>query len=163
MTRTILFGASPSPCLSFTLPHKQTHDELYYSFQLSRQRQDRGDHWRRRWYVHYDPVLKSQRSPISRHTGIGLAYVRIALGKGAKVIIADLQLHKDAEDLAGKPNVVFTKCDVAKWADLENLITVSKDTFGAVPDVYVANAGVFEPVLSPLPPVQVAAHDQSFL
>jgi hypothetical protein len=45
------------------------------------------------------------------------------------------------------PNtVVFQKTDVAKWAELKNLIKVSEVNFGDVPDVYVAGAGVFEPV-----------------
>ncbi|CAC9894601.1 unnamed protein product [Aureobasidium pullulans] len=35
--------------------------------------------------------------------------------------------------------------DVRKRGDLENAITVSTLSFGDVPDVYVANAGVFEP------------------
>jgi len=55
-------------------------------------------------------------------------------------------MHESAKDLSGYANVVFEKCDVTKWADLANLIKVSKEKFGDVPDVYVANAGVFEPV-----------------
>ncbi|KAI9779422.1 MAG: hypothetical protein M1839_007387 [Geoglossum umbratile] len=80
-------------------------------------------------------------------SGINLSFVRLAQAKGARVIIADLRLTKEAEDfLAGaKETVIFQHCDVVKRADLENLITVSQKHFGDVPDVYIAGAGVFEP------------------
>jgi len=67
------------------------------------------------------------------------------------VIVADLKLTEDGEKFMkgeGAKAAVFTKCDVAKRADLENLITVSEKEFGDIPDVYVAGAGVFEPSFS---------------
>ncbi len=78
--------------------------------------------------------------------GINLAFARNASSQGAKVVIADLRLTTEAEEFIKEAkDVVFTKCDVAVWRDLQNLITVSKKEFGDVPDVYIAGAGVFEP------------------
>ena len=42
--------------------------------------------------------------------------------------------------------MIYIKTDVAKWSELENIVTVSKDVLGDVPDVYVAGAAVYEPV-----------------
>jgi len=84
--------------------------------------------------------------------GIGLTFVKNILDRGAKVIIADLRLHSDASKVgitSATPNVYFQTCDVAKWDQLENLIKISENEFGDVPDIYVAAAGVFEPVISP--------------
>lgn len=81
--------------------------------------------------------------------GIGLSFVKLAHDQGAKVIIADLRLHKDADNIGisiGTPGIVFQKVDVAKWDQLEALVPLSVKSFGDVPDVYVAAAGVFEPV-----------------
>ncbi len=64
-------------------------------------------------------------------------------------MIADLKLTQDGEKFVngeGAKTAVFTKCDVTKRAELENLIKVSEKRFGDVPDVYIAGAGVFEPV-----------------
>lgn len=68
------------------------------------------------------------------------------LAKGAKVLIADLRLTQEAETLVDGKTLVYLKTDVAKWSELENIVTVSKDVFGDVPDVYVAGAAVFKPV-----------------
>jgi NADP-dependent 3-hydroxy acid dehydrogenase YdfG len=72
----------------------------------------------------------------------------LAHNKGARVIIADLRLTKEAEDFLATAgvSVVFQPCDVVKRSDLESLIAVSQERFGDVPDVYIAGAGVFEPV-----------------
>jgi NAD(P)-dependent dehydrogenase (short-subunit alcohol dehydrogenase family) len=83
-------------------------------------------------------------------SGINLAFSQLAVQAGAKVLIADLKLTADGEAFMktqeAKQSAAFVKCDVAKRADLENLITVSEKEFGDVPDVYIAGAGVFEPV-----------------
>lgn len=68
------------------------------------------------------------------------------LAKGAKVLIADLRLTQEAESLVDGKSLIYLKTDVAKWSELENIVIVSKDVFGDVPDVYVAGAAVFEPV-----------------
>lgn len=49
------------------------------------------------------------------------------------------------------PGIVFQKTDVSKWDELESLIPLSVKTFGDVPDIYVANAGVFEQNVRILP------------
>lgn len=87
-------------------------------------------------------------SNITISTGIGLSYALLAKSKGARaVLIADVSLTDEA-DYAIKNNALieFIQCDVTKWGDLQNIIDVSSKRFGDFPDVYVASAGVFEPV-----------------
>lgn len=82
-------------------------------------------------------------------SGINLSFARLAVQQGARVIVADLKLTSDGEKFMkgeGAKNAVFVKCDVTKREDLENLIKVSEKEYGDVPDVYIAGAGVFEPV-----------------
>ncbi|KAK2629235.1 hypothetical protein QTJ16_000055 [Diplocarpon rosae] len=84
-------------------------------------------------------------------SGICLAFSQLAVHRGARVLIADLRLTSLAEEFlktADPEAVKFVKCDVTKRADLENLIAVSEQEFGDVPDVYVPGAGVFEPTWS---------------
>ncbi|KAL4957620.1 NAD(P)-binding protein [Aspergillus filifer] len=81
-------------------------------------------------------------------SGIGLELAKLVLAKGAKVLIADLRLTPESESLVDGKNVIYLKTDVAKWSDLENIVTVSKEKLGDVPDVYVAGAAVFEPTWS---------------
>jgi len=80
--------------------------------------------------------------------GIGLALVDLAVEAGAKaIIISDLRLSDEAADLVKKhENVLFQQGDVCKWRDLQGIIDASETKLGDAPDVYVANAGVFEPV-----------------
>jgi NAD(P)-dependent dehydrogenase (short-subunit alcohol dehydrogenase family) len=86
-------------------------------------------------------------------SGINLCFAQLAVKQGAKVIIADLKLTPEAEKFVNSeaPSAIFTKCDVTKRSDLENLIKVSEEKYGDVPDVYIAGAGVFEPVRPPSP------------
>ena len=87
--------------------------------------------------------------------GIGLAAAQLATSKGAKTIIADLKLTPAAETFVNSTptaSILFQPCDVRNWADLQALIRVSLDKWGDVPDVYIAAAGVFDPVR--LPPRQ---------
>lgn len=113
--------------------------------------------WTRSTNLQYQTLTHPTTTPLSsldptNHTsaGINLAFTRLAASHGAKCIIADLRLTPEASAyIATAPNVIFTKCDVTQWADLQNLITVSKEKFGDVPDIYVPGAGVFEPVLNP--------------
>ena len=80
--------------------------------------------------------------------GIGLAYGLLARQQGAKkVILADLRLTEAAQAaVQSDENLIFQECDVTKWKDLQDIIDVSLTKLGDVPDVYVASAGVFEPV-----------------
>jgi len=82
-------------------------------------------------------------------SGINLSFAQLAVQAGARVIIADLKLTEDGDKFMkgeGAKSAIFAKCDVTKRADLENLIAVSEKEYGDVPDVYIAGAGVFEPV-----------------
>ena len=82
--------------------------------------------------------------------GISLAFVQLAASRDAAVIIADLRLSSEAEELVKEnEKVIFVKCDVTEWKDLQNLIRVSEERFGDVPDVYFAGAGIFDPVRCP--------------
>lgn len=65
------------------------------------------------------------------------------------MLLADIQLTPEAKDLvAREPNVIFQHCDVRRWADLTAAIRASEQIWNDVPDVYVPNAGIFEPVMS---------------
>lgn len=93
--------------------------------------------------------------------GIGLAYCLLARKQGAKkVILADLRLTQAAKEaVQSDENLIFQQCDVTKWKDLQNIIDVSLARFGDVPDIYVASAGVFEPVCtSPIWPINYHAN-----
>lgn len=82
-------------------------------------------------------------------SGINLSFAQFAVQAGARVIVADLKLTSDGEKFMsgeGAKAARFVKCDVSKRADLENLVTASQKEFGDVPDIYIAGAGVFEPV-----------------
>ncbi|KAH7077570.1 hypothetical protein BKA63DRAFT_592752 [Paraphoma chrysanthemicola] len=79
-------------------------------------------------------------------SGIHLAFCKAAHAQGAKIIIADLRLSEDAGSL--DENIIFHQCDVSKWSDLKELTRVALRSYGEVPDVFVAGAGVFEPTWS---------------
>ncbi|KAK0278778.1 hypothetical protein LTR35_009043 [Friedmanniomyces endolithicus] len=81
-------------------------------------------------------------------SGIAFALVKLCHSKGARVLVGDLKLTKEAEEYVSQTsghNVAFAECDVSSWKSLHNLITASVDKFSDVPDVYVPCAGVFEP------------------
>ncbi|CAK7220240.1 hypothetical protein SCUCBS95973_004092 [Sporothrix curviconia] len=79
--------------------------------------------------------------------GIGLAFCKLAVSSGARVIIADLKLNQESEQLVhGNNNVSFYKCNVANWKDLEALVPYAESQFSDVPDMYAANAGVGESI-----------------
>lgn len=63
------------------------------------------------------------------------------------MIIADLRLTGDAQEaIIEDTGITFRSCDVSRWADLQGLVDVSRQDFGGTPDIYIASAGVFEPV-----------------
>ena len=80
-------------------------------------------------------------------TGICAAFCKRCIDGGAKgVVIGDLRVTDDAQELfKGINNIEFVKTDVTDWKQLENMVTVAKEKFGATPDVYVGGAGIFEP------------------
>ena len=67
---------------------------------------------------------------------------------GAKVVVADLQLNQDAQKLVdgSGSNTVFKKTDVTNWKELNKAVAFAREKFGSTPDVYIAGAGIFEPV-----------------
>ena len=72
---------------------------------------------------------------------------RQAAAKGARIIIADLRLIPEAQQFVDSSDaVIFQRCDVRNWAELQALIQLSQDKWNDVPDVYVASAAIFEPV-----------------
>lgn len=72
---------------------------------------------------------------------------RQAAAKGARIIIADLRLIPEAQQFVDSSDaVIFQRCDVRNWNDLQALIQLSQDKWNDVPDVYVASAAIFEPV-----------------
>ncbi|KAI9833780.1 MAG: hypothetical protein M1819_003513 [Sarea resinae] len=84
-------------------------------------------------------------------SGICFSFARQAHAAGAKIIIGDLRLTPEAQAFLDEPttkDVVYSPCDVTKWNDLQNLVTVAQREFGQVPDVYVPGAGVFDPPFS---------------
>lgn len=75
--------------------------------------------------------------------------MQIAHTLGAKIIIGDIKLTLEAEEFISKAcsdRVVFQPCDVSKWDQLQKLVSTSEKKYGDVPDVWIAGAGVFEPV-----------------
>jgi len=82
-------------------------------------------------------------------SGINLAFVKLALQSGAKVLVADLKPTTDAAETikASNGSAAFMKCDVSKWADLESIPSEVEKAFGkgSVADVWVPGAGIFEP------------------
>lgn len=83
------------------------------------------------------------------------------------MIIADLRLTPAAEKFVKEneatKRVIFVECDVSKWKDLENLVTVSLREFEDVPDAYVAAAGLFETVSLSVSKYRLAQVLRSFL
>lgn len=80
--------------------------------------------------------------------GINLAFVQLARGAGAKIVIADKTLSPEAAELfkGAEEQIVFQQCDVSDWTELEGLVPLAVKAFGDVPEIYVPGAGVFEPV-----------------
>lgn len=79
--------------------------------------------------------------------GIGYG-ITLALAKGgANVVLADMDESanensaKEIEKETGS-KCIAVKCDVSKKEDIENLVKVAMDKFGAV-DILVNNAGIF--------------------
>jgi len=78
--------------------------------------------------------------------------VQISHSLGAKIIIGDLKLTPEATDFVskvGSDRIIFQPCDVTKWDQLQKLVSASEENYGNVPDVWIAGAGVFEPVRLP--------------
>jgi len=80
--------------------------------------------------------------------GLGKAFARRLLQAGAKVCISDIreEVAKDTlaefEQVAGKENVHFLKCDVTKEDDLKALYDGCEEHFGGKVDIFCNNAGI---------------------
>jgi NAD(P)-dependent dehydrogenase (short-subunit alcohol dehydrogenase family) len=72
--------------------------------------------------------------------GIGAAVVRRLAGRGASVVVADLDLAA-AETVAAAVGGVAVRCDVSSLEDNLAAVAVALETFGSL-DVAVLNAGV---------------------
>lgn len=82
-------------------------------------------------------------------SGINLAFIRhcLTLSPAPRILLADLALSPPAAALAAQhPTLLhFTRTDVSSFAALAALVPTARRVFAAVPDVYVAGAGTFEP------------------
>ena len=74
-------------------------------------------------------------------SGFGAEISRLYVQEGAKVVVADLN-EAGAKAVAGElgGNAIAVKCDVAKRADIDNLVAATLKQFGTV-DIVVNNAG----------------------
>ncbi|MGP7999033.1 MAG: SDR family oxidoreductase [Streptosporangiaceae bacterium] len=80
-------------------------------------------------------------------SGIGAATARAAAGAGYRVVLTARRpgpLAELAAELGGPPRAVPLACDVADWAQLQNLMAGLRGTVGRL-DVAFANAGVSVP------------------
>jgi len=74
-------------------------------------------------------------------SGFGAEMSRLFVAEGARVAVADLN-EEGAKTVAGQlgANAFAVRCDVAKRADIENLVAATLKQFGTV-DIVVNNAG----------------------
>lgn len=94
-------------------------------------------------------------------SGFGAEIARLYVSEGAKVAVADLNeegAKKVSADLGAA--AIAVKCDVAKRADVDNLVAVTTKAFGTV-DVVVNNAG-YTHRNSPMLEVDEATFDRCF-
>ncbi len=86
-------------------------------------------------------------------SGIGFQFASILNEKRINVLIADLELSKEAEELCrntqrdGGNRAVFQKTDVTSWSELDAMFKAAEKQFGTV-DLVCPCAGVFEPPTS---------------
>ncbi|TJY59539.1 glucose 1-dehydrogenase [Sinimarinibacterium sp. CAU 1509] len=84
--------------------------------------------------------------------GIGAAIARAAAKEGAALVLGDVaasELEKTAGELMQSgARVAWAVCDVRSQSDVDALVALATDRFGA-PDVVYANAGVEGPLGSP--------------
>ncbi len=76
--------------------------------------------------------------------GIGFAIAKRFAMDGARVVVADIDEDggsRAVEEIGAHGAVRFVRCDVGDKADVENLVTSTVQTWGAI-DVLVSNAGI---------------------
>ncbi|OBT75969.1 hypothetical protein VF21_05742 [Pseudogymnoascus sp. 05NY08] len=89
-------------------------------------------------------------------SGINLSFAKLLLQKNCNVVFADLALRPEAREIVDKyaftstksrPQAVFQKTDVTRWAELDTMFKVAEDVFGGA-DIVCPGAGVYEPPFS---------------
>jgi 3-oxoacyl-[acyl-carrier protein] reductase len=94
-------------------------------------------------------------------SGFGAEIARLYVSEGAKVAVADLNEEGAKKVAAGLgAAAIAVKCDVAKRADVDNLVAATAKAFGTV-DVVVNNAG-YTHRNSPMLEVDEATFDRCF-
>ena len=73
-------------------------------------------------------------------SGIGAACSRAFAAKGAKVVIADLNVE-DGNQIAAEVSGYMVECDVGVEADIQHVVQAANTEFGAV-DLFFSNAGI---------------------
>ncbi|MEO0327906.1 MAG: SDR family oxidoreductase [Pseudomonadota bacterium] len=73
-------------------------------------------------------------------SGIGKSLAKRFATAGARVTVADLSVEK-ATQVANEVNGLAVECDVRDEAQIENLVKISEETYGAV-DLFCSNAGL---------------------
>ena len=76
--------------------------------------------------------------------GIGFAIAEQFVAQGAKIVVGDINLalaEAAADKLGGPAVAAAVRCDVTIAADVEDLLAVAVDRFGAL-DIMVNNAGI---------------------
>jgi hypothetical protein len=69
------------------------------------------------------------------------------------MVVGDLKLTPEAQNFVsslGPDRIIFQPCEVTKWNQLQQLVSTSEEKYGDVPDVWIAGAGIFEPVRLPI-------------
>jgi NAD(P)-dependent dehydrogenase (short-subunit alcohol dehydrogenase family) len=78
-------------------------------------------------------------------SGLGARFARVLHGAGARVVLAARRVDRLEALAAELPGSVAVACDVSVDADLERLVAVTIEQFGAI-DLLVNNAGIGTPM-----------------
>jgi NAD(P)-dependent dehydrogenase (short-subunit alcohol dehydrogenase family) len=84
-------------------------------------------------------------------SGIGAACCRAFAGRGARVVVADVN-QEGARAVADETGGLAVRCDVGREDEIDALVAVTEEAFGPV-DVFFSNAGIAtggEPIHTPL-------------
>jgi len=74
-------------------------------------------------------------------SGIGRSIAQRLAADGARgVVVADLNLER-AQAVAAEVNGLAVRCDVSQEADIQALVTTTRERYGQV-DAYISNAGI---------------------